>query len=216
VIRPGAIPGVPSGMRSPGDTGLPEARAAGGMFMALSLILLTLVVYLFSLSLPDEARRRAVHASLAKAFYFPGTEEDLENAPKGPALLLAPGRNALRALQALLAARPAAGTLAWEGPDLVVTLPPARVLAPAGAVADPDGAVAEVSRLLARTSGGVRVEAPTVSQAVALTVALLGRGAGGKIAPARVSAVGAGRDDEIIETAMPGLRVVLVRAKAYL
>jgi len=215
VIR-GPIPGVPSGMRAPAEAALPEARAAGGMFMALSLILLTLVVYLFSLSLPDEARRRAVHASLAKAFYFPGTDDDLDGAPKGPALLLAPGRDALRALEALLSVRPEAGTLTWEGPDLVVTLPPTRVLAPAGAVADPDGAVREVTGLLARTQGVVRVEAPTVSQAVALTVALLGRGAGKAIAPARVSAVGSGLGDGMIETAMPGLRVVLVRAKGYL
>jgi len=215
VIRPGAIPGVRAGFRALGDANLPEARAAGGMLMALSLILLTLVVYLFSLTLPDEPRRRAVHASLAKAFYFPGTDDEVDAARKGPTLLLAPGRDALRALEAFLAAVPGAGTLTWEGPDLVVALPPDRVLAPAGSVRDPDGTVAEVARLLARTAVPVRVEAGTLPQAVALTVALLGRGAGQSIAPARVSAVGVGTGDGT-DAAAPGLRVVLLRARGVL
>jgi len=215
-MRPGAIPGVTAGVRAPGDLGPPEARAAGGMFMALSLILLTLVVYLFSLTLPDEPRRRAVHASLAKAFYFPGTDEDVDLSAKGPALLLSPGRDALRSLQALLAAVPVAGTLAWEGSDLVVVLPPERVFAPAGSVRDPDGALREVAGLLAGTEGAVRVEGPTLPEAVKLTVALLRRGEGRSIAPARVSAVGTGSGDFLDDAVAPGLRVVLVRAKGVL
>jgi len=195
-----------------GGTGAPEAQAAGGMLMALTLILLTLVVYLFSLTLPDEPRRRAVHASLAKAFYFPGTDEDADQAPKGPALLLSPGRDALRALEAALTARPEGGAVAWEGRDLVVDLPPDRVLA-GGTVADPDGTLGRVAVLLARTADPVRVEAEDLADAVAVTVALLGGHAGSGVAPGRVSAVGSGTGAEI-DT--PRLRVVLVRAQGVL
>jgi hypothetical protein len=215
VIRPGGIPGVRATGRVAGDANLPEARAAGGMFMALSLILLTLVVYLFSLTLPDEPRRRAVHASLAKAFYFPGTDEDVDAAPEGPSLLLSPGRDALRALEVFFAARPAAGAVAWEGTDVVVDLPPDRILAPAGAVADPDGVLARVSGLLARTSAPVRVEAPALPQAVAVTVTLLGKGDGTRVATGRVSAVGAGAPD-LPAGPEPRLKVVLQRAKELL
>lgn len=198
---------------APGGAAMPEARAAIGLFMSLALILLTLVAYLFSLSLPDEPRRRAVNASLAKAFYFPGTDEDVDAAPKGPALLLSPGRDALRALDALLTARPEAGAVAWEGRDLVVDLPPARILAGGGSVADPDGTLRGVARLLARTAEPVRVEAQDISDAVAVTVALLGGRDGSGVAPGRVSAVGAGAGDEVDPAR---LRVVLVRAQGVL
>lgn len=52
--------------------------------------------------------------------------------------------------------------------------------------------------------------------AVAVTVALLGRGDGRKVAPGRVSAVGAGVPDLPGEAAEPRLKVVLVRAKGAL
>jgi hypothetical protein len=212
VSRPVSFTAPRPAAQSLGGTGAPEAQAAGGMFMALTLILLTLVVYLFSLTLPDEARRQAVHASLAKAFYFPGTDDDAEQAPKGPALLLSPGRDALRALEADLTAHPESGAVAWEGRDLVVDLPPARILT-GGAAADPDGTLRRVAVLLARTADPVRVEARSLSDAVAVTVALLGGHEGSGVAPGRVSAVGAGTGEEIDA---PRLRVVLVRAQGVL
>jgi hypothetical protein len=213
VTRPMPLSGPRPDAQALAGNGAPEAQAAGGMFMALTLILLTLVVYLFSLTLPDEPRRRAVHASLAKAFYFPGTDEDVDQAPKGPTLLLSPGRDALRALEAALAAHPEGGAVAWEGRDLVVDLPPARVLTGGGAVADPDGTLGRVVVLLKHTADPVRVEAEGLSDAVAVTVALLGAGAGSDVSPGRVSAVGAGSGDEVDQ---PRLRVVLVRAQGVL
>lgn len=200
------------------EQGPPETRAAGGMLMALTLILLTLVVYLFSLTLPDEARRRAVHASLAKAFYFPGTDEDLDRAPKGPVLLLDPGRDALRALEAHLEDHPGAGALRWRDADFVVALPASRLFPGGIAVAaDPSGTLREVTRLLARTDTQVRVEAPTLTQAVALTHALLGSGEGRSVAHARVSAAGTGGgDDASSPDGGDELRVVLTRARGTL
>jgi hypothetical protein len=196
----------------------PESKAAGGMLMALTLILLTLVVYLFSLSLPDESRRRAVHASLAKAFYFPGADEDLDQGPQGPVLLLDPGRDALRALEAHLEGHPGAGVLRWEQSDFVIALPTPRVFPGGIAVpADPAGTLREISRLLARTKSGVRVEAPTLTAAVALTHALLGSGEGLSVAHARVSAAGTGTGaDPVAPDGGRELRVVLQRARGTL
>jgi hypothetical protein len=193
------------------------------MFTALTLILLTLVVYLFSVTLPDDVRRQAIHASLAKAFYFPGNDEDRARAPQGPPRLLSAGRQALLALEAHLAG--AGGTVAWAGADLWVNLPAA-----------PDaGTVSGVAHLLAASDAPVRVEAAaadagpvagrrarSLARAVDLTRGLIAAAAKGgePLDDGRFSAVGLGGVPVSDETGgagdAAGVRVVLLNARGSL
>jgi hypothetical protein len=195
------------------------------MFTALTLILLTLVVYLFSVTLPDDVRRQAIHASLAKAFYFPGNDEDRARAPQGPPRLLSPGRQALLALEAHLAT--AGGTVAWAGANLLVTLPDDFDRAA--------GTVPAVAHLLAASDHPVRVEATaadagpvagrrvrSLERAVDVTrglIAAAGRG-GERLDDGRFSAVGLGGvpvlDEVPGEAEGAGVRVVLVNARGSL
>jgi hypothetical protein len=184
----------------------PEAQTGGGIFTALILILLTLVVYLFSLTLPDDTRRRAIHASLAKAFLFDIRHAEHAPAAEGPRHLLSPARQRLRELKAALMA--GAGTVTREGDALVVSLPAERLFAPGGTeVTDPRGALAPVARLLAAAGTDARVEASaepdaaaatartrSLSRAVAVTRALLATPGAAGLDAGRLSAVGLGAD----------------------
>ena len=99
----------------------PARDVAVRLYTALGLILLTLMVYLFSLSLPNQDRHHAVYASLAKAFLF----SDWTVAPEADAerrgLLTGP-RQAVWQLAAGLAQNAPEGTLEWRGDDLLVHL----------------------------------------------------------------------------------------------
>lgn len=208
----------------------PEAQSGGGMFTALTLILLTLVVYLFSVTLPDDTRRRAIHASLAKAFLFdPGRSEGF-GVPRGPRHLLSPARQRLRELRAALGD----GAVTREGGALVVTLPAEALFAAGGAeVADRAGRLGPVARLLAATGGEARVEASaetdaaeaaardrSLARAVAVTRALLAAPGAAGLEAGHLSAVGLGRDPgDPAEPEAPArgrVRVVLTDAEGVL
>jgi len=208
----------------------PEAQTNGGMFTSLILILLTLVVYLFSLTLPDDTRRRAIHASLAKAFLFDASSPEEEAAPEGPVRLLSPARQRLRELEALLTG---VGRVDREGDALVIRIPADRLFTDGGTdLDDRTASLVRVARFLAAAGGDARVEATaetdaapdtarvrSLSRAVAVTRGLLASGAAGLDA-GRLSAVGMGADPGSLddpEAVGPGaVRVVLVDARGVL
>jgi|GEM_PF-3022947 len=216
-----------AGLRPAGPD--PAAKASGGMFTALSMILLTLVVYLFSLTLPDDARRRAIHASLAKAFLFEDRGQDRIRPQDGPTRLLAPGRQALRALEARLAA--GGGRVDRVKRDVVVTLDGDALFVPDTArLRDRAGVLGPVARLVAATAADVRVEAEAqpdargraLDRAVAVARDLVARAeAGGDaVDTARLSAAGLGTAPAAIGAEVSwnpdAVRVVLVGAEGEL
>jgi len=109
---------------SDGDTAASNAQtqAVGGVHTALSLILLTFLVYLFSLTNLDEVRQRSVYASLAKAFMFTERSQQVV-VPQGQASLLSGPRQAVRELAGHLVAIGHPKAITWEGDDMVITLP---------------------------------------------------------------------------------------------
>lgn len=208
----------------------PETQTNGGMFTALTLILLTLVVYLFSLTLPDDTRRRAIHASLAKAFLFDASRPEGEPAQEGPVRLLSPARQRLRELEAVLTG---VGRVDREGDALLISLPADRLFADGGTdLDDRTASLPRIARLLAAAGGDVRVEATaetdaapdiarvrSLSRAVAVTRGLLAGGAT-NLDEGRLAAAGLGPDPGSLddpEAAGPGtVRVVLLDAKGVL
>lgn len=106
----------------PGPYDHPARDVAVRLYTALGLILLTLMVYLFSLSMPNQDRHHAVYASLAKAFLF----SDWTVAPQADVEqrgLLSGPRQAVWQLAAGLAQDAPKGALEWRGDDLLVHLP---------------------------------------------------------------------------------------------
>jgi len=189
----------------------------GAIFTALGLILLTLMVYLFSLTIPDPERHRAVYASLAKAFLF-SERHTVEVTEQAPRRLLSGSRQALRVLSGFLALHPEAGRLDFEGSNLVLTL---------GDAPDPvtggvhrGTVVTHVAQLAADLDRPVRVEAyPGVSGDAGSTVARAARVAA-DLARAGVShleAVGYGMPyPGDVHDAGERMRLVLMDAKGTL
>ncbi|MBI5136426.1 MAG: hypothetical protein HZA24_03710 [Nitrospirae bacterium] len=179
-----------------GDDGTQKAeiRAVWGINTSLSLILLTLLVYLVSLTNVDEARRSSVYASLAKAFMFTERSEQAAPVETGGALLSG-SRQGLRALMGYLGDDPSRGEVAWEGPNLIVNLPdapdgavPAELLARVGTLA---GAMDQLVRVEAYAAPGDTPADPfsgSLGRAVAVAHTLLALGTG--LDERRVEAVG--------------------------
>ena len=171
--------------------------ATSGTFTALTLILLTFVVYLFSLSIPNSERHQAVYASLAKAFLF--EERQLAGGSHaGRVQLMSGPRESLRVLTAHMAAA-GTGELAWEGGDLVLTL--SGIGAEAASVAPHRETLARLAAMARETGAQVRVEAfaegernpvaersAALSRATRLATAMVNSGEG--LAAGQVSAAG--------------------------
>jgi len=104
------------------DASNAQTQAVGGVHTALSLILLTFLVYLFSLTNVDEVRHRSVYASLAKAFMFTERSQQVVT-PQEQVRLLSGPRQAVRELAGQLTAMGHPKAISWEAGDMVVTLP---------------------------------------------------------------------------------------------
>ena len=170
--------------------------ATSGTFTALTLILLTFVVYLFSLSIPDSERHQAVYASLAKAFLF--EERQLAGGSHaGRVQLMSGPRESLRVLTAHMAAA-GTGELAWEGGDLVLTLsgigaeasvaPHRETLARLAAMARESGAQVRVEAFAEGERNPVAERSAALSRATRLATAMVNSGE--ELAADQVSAAG--------------------------
>ncbi|MFQ5509015.1 MAG: hypothetical protein ACE5FN_06730 [Leptospirillia bacterium] len=183
-----------------------QARSGATVFTTLGLILLTFMIYLFSMSEPSVERRNSVYASLAKAFLFSGRDQVSGAEGLDGDNLLSPGRDALRQLQLHLETHPGLGRIDHRGDDLVVTLNGARIFdAGSGELqVEAREATALLSQVIAVETGAVRVEAtvgshvkPVVAGAASLTRAVaVAEGFGNIRGPSarRFSAAGMGAE----------------------
>jgi hypothetical protein len=196
-------------------------RSVEGVHTALTLILLTLLVYLFSLTNLDESRRHSVYASLAKAFMF--TETRLQAVPvETDVALLSGSRQGMRELVAYLDAGEGRGQMEWESGDLVITLPaqpmlPTDLLGPLSQLA---GSIPVMVRVEAYSPiGQVNVEPVNGSLTRAVNVASALTSLNADLDPQRIAAAGYRTPFSIaggLEASGMHVRVVLEGAEALL